>query len=56
MLYQPYYDGEACRRLAKEVGGTAVLFPTEAGGVPVITDVFTHFNYLADALAKALAE
>ncbi len=56
VLYQPYHDAEDCQRLAKEAGGTALLFPTEAGGVAAVTDIFSHFDYMVDSLAKALAE
>jgi zinc/manganese transport system substrate-binding protein len=55
VLYQPYYDGEACKHLAESAGATALLAPSEAGGVVGVTDVFSHFNYLVDGLAKALA-
>jgi len=55
VLYQPYYDGEACKRLAESAGAKALLAPTEAGGVAGVTDVFSHFDYLVDGLVKALS-
>jgi ABC-type Zn uptake system ZnuABC Zn-binding protein ZnuA len=56
VMYQPYYDEESCGRLADKVGGAAVLVPTEAGGAPGITDVFSHFDYMVTALEKALSK
>jgi zinc/manganese transport system substrate-binding protein len=53
VMYQPYYDAEACRNLAKAAGAEAVLLPTEAGGAPGITDVFTHFEFMVSGLEKA---
>lgn len=53
VLYQPYYDGEACKKLAAASGAQAVLMPTEAGGAAGVTDVFSHYDYMVSSLVKA---
>jgi len=54
VVYQPYYDADASKELAKKVGGTAVEVPTEVGGMPEAKDVFSKFDFIVSTLAKAL--
>jgi zinc/manganese transport system substrate-binding protein len=55
VLYQPYYNADASSELANKAGGTAVEIATEAGGVPGTDDVFSKFDVLVSAVAKALS-
>jgi len=41
--------------VAKRAGGAAVEVPTEVGGVPAATDVFTKFDTMVGSIATALA-
>jgi zinc/manganese transport system substrate-binding protein len=53
VMVQPYYDVEACRRLAVSVGAKVLILPTEAGGVAGVEDVFTRMDYTVTSLEKA---
>ncbi len=53
VMVQPYYDVEACRRLASSVGAKVLVLPTEAGGVPGVEDVFSRMDHIVSALEKA---
>jgi ABC-type Zn uptake system ZnuABC Zn-binding protein ZnuA len=55
VVYQPYYNADACNEVAKRVGGVAVQIATEAGGVPGTDDVFSKFDVLVSSIAGALA-
>lgn len=55
VVYQPYYNADACHEVAKRVGGTAVEIATEAGGLPGTDDVFSKFDVLVSSVAAALA-
>src|SRR5262245_1855273 len=55
VVYQPYYNADASNQLAKRAGGVAVEVPTEVGGVPAATDVFTKFDTMVSSMASALA-
>jgi ABC-type Zn uptake system ZnuABC Zn-binding protein ZnuA len=55
VLYQPYYNADACNQVAQRAGGTAVEIATEVGGVPGTDDVFTKFDVLVSSVAGALA-
>jgi zinc/manganese transport system substrate-binding protein len=55
VVYQPYYNADACNEVAKRVGGTAVEVATEVGGVPGADDVFSKFDTLVSSLAGALS-
>src|SRR4029077_7119038 len=55
VVYQPYYNADACNEVAKRVGGVAVEIATEVGGVPGTDDVFTKFDVLVSSVAGALA-
>jgi ABC-type Zn uptake system ZnuABC Zn-binding protein ZnuA len=55
VVYQPYYSADASNEVAKRAGGIAVEVPTEVGGVPAATDVFTKFDTIVSTLAGALA-
>src|SRR5581483_9287018 len=39
VVYQPYYDADASKELAKKAGGVAIEIPTEVGGMPEAKDV-----------------
>src|SRR5262249_60988347 len=39
VVYQPYYNADASKEVAKRAGGAAVEVATEAGGVPGTDDV-----------------
>jgi zinc/manganese transport system substrate-binding protein len=56
VLYQPYYDAEACRRLAASARAKALLLPTEAGGVPGVTDMFSRMDVVVSTLEKAFRD
>jgi ABC-type Zn uptake system ZnuABC Zn-binding protein ZnuA len=56
VLYQPYYNADACNEVAKRAGGTALEIATEAGGLPDTDDVFSKFNVLVSSIATALSE
>lgn len=55
VLYQPYYDADASKELAKKAGGTAYEIPTEVGGTQKAKDVFAKFDVIVSTLAEALA-
>jgi len=55
VVYQPYYDADAAEGLARKAGGTAVLIPTEVGGVPEAKDAFAKFDIIVSTLVRALA-
>jgi zinc/manganese transport system substrate-binding protein len=55
VVYQPYYNGDACKEVAKRAGGSAVEIATEVGGLPGTDDVFTKFDTLVSTIAGALA-
>jgi ABC-type Zn uptake system ZnuABC Zn-binding protein ZnuA len=55
VLYQPYYNADACNQVAKRVGGAAVEIATEAGGVPGTDDVFSKFDVLVSSVAGGLS-
>lgn len=55
VVYQPYYNADACNQVAKRAGGVAVQIATEAGGLPGTDDVFAKFDVLVSSLAGALA-
>ncbi len=55
VLYQPYYNADACNQVAKRAGGVAVEIATEAGGVPGTDDVFSKFDTLVSSVAGALS-
>ena len=55
VLYQPYYNADACKQVAKRVGGVAVEIATEAGGMPGTDDVFSKFDVLVSSVAGALS-
>jgi len=55
VVYQPYYNGDACKEVANRAGGTAVEIATEAGGLPGTDDVFSKFDTLVSTIAGALA-
>src|SRR6185369_8184822 len=55
VLYQPYYNADAAKQVAKRAGGVAVEIATEAGGVPGTDDVFTKFDTLVSSVAGALS-
>ena len=56
VVYQPYYNADACNEVAKRAGGTAVEIATEAGGLPGTDDVFSKFDALVASVAGALAK
>jgi len=55
VVYQPYYNADAAKQVAKRAGGTAVEVATEAGGVPGTDDVFSKFDTLVATVAGALS-
>jgi ABC-type Zn uptake system ZnuABC Zn-binding protein ZnuA len=55
VVYQPYYNADACNEVAKRAGGTAVEITTEVGGLPGTDDVFSKFDTLVSSIAGALA-
>lgn len=55
VVYQPYYNADACNSVAKRAGGVAVAIATEAGGLPGTDDVFSKFDVLVSTMAGALA-
>jgi zinc/manganese transport system substrate-binding protein len=55
VVYQPYYNADACNEVAKRAGGVAVEIATEAGGLPGTDDVFSKFDALVSAVAGALS-
>jgi ABC-type Zn uptake system ZnuABC Zn-binding protein ZnuA len=55
VIYQPYYDADAAKKVASNAGGTALELPTEVGGVPGTDDVFTKFDYTVKSLVTALS-
>jgi len=55
VVYQPYYNAEACRQVAQRAGGTAVEVPLEVGGLPHTDDVFSKFDVMVSSIADALA-
>ena len=55
VLYQPYYNADACNQVAKRAGGVAVEIATEAGGVPGTDDVFSKFDALVSSVGGALS-
>ena len=55
VLYQPYYNADAAKQVAKRAGGVAVEIATEAGGLPGTDDVFTKFDTLVSSVAGALS-
>jgi zinc/manganese transport system substrate-binding protein len=55
VLYQPYYNSEACRQVASRANGTAVEIATEVGGLPDTDDVFSKFDRLVSSISAALA-
>ncbi|HET7499221.1 MAG TPA: metal ABC transporter substrate-binding protein [Candidatus Eisenbacteria bacterium] len=55
VTYQPYYNADAAKQLAKRAGGVAVEVPTEAGGVPGTDDVFSKFDFIVSSLTRALS-
>ena len=56
VLYQPYYDADASRQLAKKAGGVALELPTEAGGSLQAKDVISKFDLIVTALATNLGK
>jgi len=55
VVYQPYYNADASKEVAKRAGGVAVEVATEVGGMPGTTDVFSKFDALVSSLAGALS-
>jgi ABC-type Zn uptake system ZnuABC Zn-binding protein ZnuA len=55
VVYQPYYNADASREVAKRAGGTALEITTEVGGLPGTDDVFSKFDSLVSSLAGALS-
>ena len=55
VVYQPYYQADASREVAKRAGGTAVEVATEVGGLPGTDDVFSKFDVLVRTLSGALS-
>ena len=55
VLYQPYYDADASKELAKKAGGGAYEIPTEVGGTEKAKDVFSKFDAIVSTLVQALA-
>ena len=55
VLYQPYYNADACNQVAKRAGGVAVPITTEAGGLPGTDDVFSKFDKLVASVAGGLS-
>lgn len=55
VIYQPYHDAEASEGLAKKADALALEIPTEVGGMPQAKDAFSKFDFIVDALAKALS-
>src|SRR5262249_35835767 len=55
VLYQPYYNADASKELAKRAGGTAIEIATEGGGVRGTDDVFSKFDAMVASLAGALS-
>ncbi len=56
VLYQPYYDADAANGVAQKAGGVALLIPTEVGGVPEATDVFSKFDTIVSHLVQAFSQ
>src|SRR5581483_1295499 len=54
VIYQPYYDSDASKELAKKAGGEAFEIPTEVGGTEKAKDVFSKFDVIVSTLAQAL--
>jgi zinc/manganese transport system substrate-binding protein len=55
VVYQPYYNAEACKQVAQRAGGVAVEVPLEVGGLPNTDDVFAKFDVMVSDIADALA-
>ena len=55
VVYQPYYNADACNQVAKRAGGVAVEIATEVGGLPGTDDVFSKFDVLVSSVAGALS-
>lgn len=55
VAYQPYYNADASRSVARRADGVAVEIPTEAGGVAGTDDVFAKFDVIVSTLAGALS-
>lgn len=55
VTYQPYYNADASKQLAKRAEGVAIEIPTEVGGVPGTGDVFAKFDFIVSSLSRALA-
>jgi len=55
VVYQPYYNADACKEVAKRAGGTALAITTEVGGLPGTDDVFSKFDVLVSSIAGALS-
>ena len=55
VLYQPYYNADACNQVAKRAGGVAVEIATESGGLPGTDDVFSKFDVIVASLTGALS-
>lgn len=55
VVYQPYYDADACKEVARRAGGIALEVATEVGGMPGTDDVFSKFDTLVSSMAGALS-
>ena len=55
VVYQSYYNADACKEVAKRAGGVAVEIATECGGLPGTDDVFSKFDKLVSSVAGALS-
>jgi len=55
VVYQPYYNADACKEVAKRAGGTALAITTEVGGLPGTDDIFSKFDVLVSSIAEALS-
>jgi ABC-type Zn uptake system ZnuABC Zn-binding protein ZnuA len=54
VIYQPYYDADASKELAKKADGEAFEVPTEVGGTEKAKDVFSKFDVIVSTLTQAL--
>jgi len=55
VVYQPYYDADASKKVASNAGATALELPTEVGGLPGTDDVFAKFDFAIKSLVQALS-
>jgi zinc/manganese transport system substrate-binding protein len=54
ILVEPYFDLKTPNYIGAQTGAAVVMFYPSVGGIPVIKDYFSLFDYDLDAFAKAM--